>query len=119
MSEPSASGGGVVYHPPGQPANGPDSIRVMPPGSSPVPGLEQCPFEVYDDQRTYSGHGSTAETAVVLFRFLNSDVTAATVREDGRTILEFEDNTGIRIKSDETGYESYIINSSENVYIFY
>jgi hypothetical protein len=40
QSSPSRSGGGTVYYPPGQSPNGPESIRVMPPGSSPVPGLE-------------------------------------------------------------------------------
>ena len=40
QSSPSRSGGGTVYYPPGQSPDTGESIRVMPPGSSPVPGLE-------------------------------------------------------------------------------
>jgi RHS repeat-associated protein len=42
VSSPSRSGGGTIYYPPGQnPPGSGESIRVMPPGSSPVPGLEE------------------------------------------------------------------------------
>jgi len=41
VSSPTNSGGGTIYYPPGQnPPGSGESIRVMPPGSSPVPGLE-------------------------------------------------------------------------------
>jgi RHS repeat-associated protein len=41
VNSPTRSGGGTIYHPPEQsPPGSGESIRVMPPGSSPVPGLE-------------------------------------------------------------------------------
>ncbi len=40
VSVPGRVDGSTVYYPPDSTPNGPDSIRVMPPGSSPVPGLE-------------------------------------------------------------------------------
>ena len=40
VTTPGRVPGSVIYHPPETGAGGPDSIRVMPPGSSPVPGLK-------------------------------------------------------------------------------
>lgn len=81
----------------------------------------QCPFDVYDDQlvATDHGHGLRPETSIILFRFLNSDVSEAQVDENGQTTLEFGAGGGIRIRSDETGYESYVLNASGEVYVFY
>jgi hypothetical protein len=79
----------------------------------------QCPFEVYDDTTVNVGHGTIPATSALLFRFLNMDVSDAKVDGLGQTTLEFSANCGIRIKSDNTGYESYVLNTPAGVYLFY
>lgn len=79
----------------------------------------QCPFEIYDDQGVYHGHGCTSATAVNLFRFLNLNIALVEVSGDRETTLTFSESSGIRIKSEETGYESYILNTAGSVYVFY
>ncbi len=72
VSSPSQKGRGIIYHPPEQDpyAPGGDSIRVMPPGSSPVPGLENGYWVKEKDGQAIDpatgGTGSAGQTQVPL-----------------------------------------------------
>jgi hypothetical protein len=79
----------------------------------------QGPFEVYHGGLKESGHASIPNTATHLFQFLGECVTDASVDEYSQTTLQFKVDSGIRIKSDETGFESYVLNAGGGVYIFY
>lgn len=79
----------------------------------------QCPFEAYDSKGVNMGHGEQPVTSVALFRFLGEHVSDAMVDKNGKLTLEFGADSGVRIKSGETGYESYVLNVAGKVYPVY
>lgn len=78
--------------------------------------LIQCPFQAEDDGMVRSGHGEQPKTAVILFDFLNADVNKTTVDPMARGEFVFGARRRIRIIPDDSGYESYVVRTSNGVF---
>jgi hypothetical protein len=69
------------------------------------------------DAGTWSeGHGETSRTRIILFGLLNEDIVDVSLDADCRITLTFTAGRGIRIIPDGSGFESYVLNTSNGVF---
>jgi hypothetical protein len=77
--------------------------------------LLQCPFKTAINGVSATGHGEDAETAIHLFALLNTKVVDAAVDESGLITLKFSRTKKLRICPDGSGFESYVMRTSNGV----
>jgi len=73
--------------------------------------LVQCPFIRELHGQKQQGHGEDVYTSVLLFDYLNNQVTSALLEEGGELVLEFEGKKLLRIFPECNGLESYVIST--------
>lgn len=79
----------------------------------------QCLFETFDDGTLNAGDGVSSSTSVALFGFLNQHVLDVGVDVNGKLIFEFGSGRGLRIIPSGSGFESYVLNTSNGVFPVY
>ena len=84
--------------------------------SSGVSILIQCPFKYGTPDHLLDGHGENLMTSVNLFSFLNHQVVIAEMSENSVFRLVFSNENEICIIPDNSGFESYVITTSQGHY---
>ncbi|HVB17132.1 MAG TPA: hypothetical protein VNF04_11395 [Stellaceae bacterium] len=78
--------------------------------------LIQCAFETNDGEVVEGGHGEISQTAIYLFKFLNTRLDDVAVTEAGLITLGFGPDRRVRIIPDGSGLESYVLRTSSGVF---
>jgi hypothetical protein len=78
--------------------------------------LVQCSFDANDGLVSCAGHGLSADTSTILFKFLNADIAGVNVNRAGQIDFDFGAGRCLRIIPDNSGFESYVLRTSKGVF---
>lgn len=78
--------------------------------------LVQCPFKCGKPGYLVDGHGESLMTSINLFSLLNQMVVSAGMIEGSTFKLVLSDESEIYIIPDNSGFESYVITTSQGPY---
>lgn len=78
--------------------------------------LVQCPFQCGRNDHLLAGHGEELMTSTLLFPFLNQRIKNVEMMDGSILKLVFHNVYEIYIIPDASGFESYVITTSQGAY---
>lgn len=76
----------------------------------------QCPFQCGEKDHLIAGHGEDVMTSNLLFPLLNQKIESCTILDCEILKLSFSDQRDVYIIPESSGFESYVITTSQGDY---